>query len=205
MTSKLTPERFPYLYVADTEYVAPPGERHTPVCLVGHGFHKARRIENFFHKKGVSPFRDPEHTLVIGYNLPSELKTMLALGWELPEDLIDLHVEFLNQINGQWSGKDPMTELGTSLVDAVVAYGGNPMEFWEDKDGERNYVIKNGTTPPEGITMEAHQRRILAYCEQDVKATVWVGRRMLPEIDLEQALWRERYCKANAHFEHNGL
>ncbi len=30
-------------------------------------------------------------------------------------------------------------------------------------------------------------------------------RQMLPDLDIELALWRGRYYKANAHFEHNGV
>lgn len=206
MPSKLTPECFPYVYVIDTEYVTRPGEKQRPVCLVAHGFNKGRRIAMFFDKPAASSFPDPQSTLFLGYNLPSELKTMLSLGWELPEHYIDLYIEFLNMINGKWRGKDCLKDLGTGLVDAVTYFGGNPMDFWKSsKDKEIDYIIENGTTPPEGVTAEAHQKRILTYCEEDVVATDWLGRQMLPELDIEQALWRGKYCKAHAHFEHNGI
>ena len=80
MSSKLTSERFPYLYVPDTEYVARPGEIQHPVCLVAHGFNKGRRVEMFFDTPASCPFPDPKNTLFLGYNLPSELKTLLSLG-----------------------------------------------------------------------------------------------------------------------------
>ena len=154
---------------------------------------------------------------------------MLALGWPLPKHCIDLYVEFLNLINGRSRGKDLIKDLGTGLPDAVRFYGGNPMEFWKsDKDAERMYILRNGVTPPDGkcdipwnadgtpnfdnfvepdpaCTMEEHQRRILKYCEEDVEATAWLGRAMLDDIGIEQALWRGEYCKATAHFEHNGV
>jgi hypothetical protein len=53
--------------------------------------------------------------------------------------------------------------------------------------------------------MEEHQKRILAYCEEDVNATVWLGRQMLPELDIEQALWRGNTARRMHHFEHNGV
>jgi hypothetical protein len=206
MATRLPSDRFPYFYVPDTEFVASPGEKQRPVCLVAHGFNKARRVELFFDSRTESPFTDPENTLFLGYNLPAELKTMLALGWELPAHCIDLYVEFLNMINGEWRGKDCLKDLGTGLVDAVRYFGGNPLDFWKsNKDAERNDVIENGTNPPEGVPLAEHKSRILKYCEEDVNATVWLGRQMLPELDLEQALWRGKYCKANAHFEHNGV
>jgi DNA polymerase family A len=206
MPSKLTPQLFPYVYVPDTEYVALPGEQQRPVCLVAHGFNKGRRIEMFFDAPAANPFPDLKNTLFLGYNLPAELKTMLALGWELPEHCVDLYVEFLSLINGKWRGKDCLKDLGTGLVDAVKYFGGNPMDFWKgNKEEERRYILENGLAPPTGTTMEAHQQRILQYCEEDVNATVWLGRQMLPEIDLDQALWRGKYCKPNAYFEHNGV
>jgi hypothetical protein len=206
MSNKLPPERFPFVYVPDTEYVAPPGETQRPVCLVADGFNKGRQITMFFDKLAASPFSDPKKTLFLGFNLPAEFKTMLPLGWELPEHCIDLYAEFLNMINGRWRGKDCLKDLGTGLADAVKYFGGNPMAFWKSsKDEERNYIIENGTTPPAGVTMEAHQKRILTYCKEDVNATVWLGRRMLRELDIEQALWRGKYCKAHAYFEHNGI
>jgi len=55
-----------------------------------------------------------EARLIIAYNSPSELKTMLSLGWILPTLIIDLYVEFLNLINGVWRGKDCLRDLGTN-------------------------------------------------------------------------------------------
>jgi hypothetical protein len=206
MSNKPPPERFPYVYVLDTEFVARPVERQRPVCLVAHGFNRGRRITMFFDKPVAGAFPDPRNTLFLGYNLPAEFKTMLSLGLELPAHSIDLYVEFLNMVNGRWLGKESLKSLGIGLVDAVVHFGGNPMDFWTScKEEEQKYIIDNGTTPPEGVTIEAHRNRILTYCEQDVEATVWLGRQMLSDLDIEQALFRGRYCKANAHFEHNGL
>ncbi len=131
---------------------------------------------------------------------------MLSLGWEQPEHCIDLYIEYLNIINGRAWGHETLKDLGTGLMDAMKYFGGNPLEFWKcNKDEEQNYIIENGTTAPKGVTAEAHRKRILTYCEQDVVATVWLGNQMLPELDIEQALWRGRYCKAHAYFEHNGV
>jgi hypothetical protein len=90
--SSLPADKFPYVYVLDTEYVEAPDEKQNPVCLIAHGFNQGRRIEMFFDKPAACPFPDPRNTLFIGYNLPSELKTMLSLGWEQPEYCIDLHM-----------------------------------------------------------------------------------------------------------------
>jgi hypothetical protein len=117
-----------------------------------------------------------------------------------------LYIEFLNIINGVWRGAQSLRDLGTGMPDAIAHFGGSPLEFWKaDKDAERQYIIVNGTVPPIGVSPEAHRRRILDYCREDVEATIWLGQRMLGEFDLDQALWRGRYTKANAWFQHNGL
>jgi len=206
MATSLSPERFRYVYVLDTEFVAQPGEQQRPVCLVARGFNQGRDVEMFFDKPAQSPFADPANTLFLGYNLSAEFQTMLSLGWTLPEHCIDLYVEFLNTINGVWYGPHCLREVGTGLQDAIAHFGGSPLEFWKiDKDEERQYIIQNGTVPPAGVTFEAHRRRILDYCREDVEATVWLGQRMLSEFDLDQALWRGRYTKSDAWFQHNGL
>jgi hypothetical protein len=206
MATNLSPERFQYVYVADTEFVALPGEQQRPVCLVARGFNQGRDVEVFFDRPAPCPFADPSNTLFLGYNLSAEFQTMLSLGWALPGQCIDLYVEFLNMINGVWRGAQSLRDLGTRLPDAVTHFGGNPLEFWKaDKDTERQYIIDNGTVPPAGVSLEAHRRRILTYCREDVEATIWLGRQMLCEIDVDQALWRGRYAKSNAWFQHNGI
>jgi hypothetical protein len=206
--SKVPKDRFPNLWLVDTEYVSLPGEQQRPVCLVAHGFNEVmgQKIELFFDRPQPNPFTDPARTLFIAYNVPSEFKTMLSLGWELPAHCIDLYVEFLNLINGKYRGKDCVKDLGTGLVDAVSAYGGNPFDYWKSNKGEmRDYIMRYGVDAPDGVTPESHRRRILDYCSEDVLATIFLGQQMFPHIDVEQALWRGRYCRANAYFEHNGV
>jgi DNA polymerase I len=204
--SRLPASRFPYLYFVDTEFQAVDGEQQKPVSLIAHGYNKGRRVEMFFDSPQLCPFPDLENTLFVGYNLPAEYQTMLALGWPLPAYSIDLYTEYLNIINGVWRGKETLKDIGSGLQDAVREYGGNLMKFWpSDKEVERNYIIKNGVIPPAGVSPEAHRKRILDYNEEDVVATAWLCAQMLPEIDLDQALWRGAYSKATAHFEHNGV
>lgn len=169
MATNLSPERFQYVYVVDTEFVALPGEQQRPVCLVARGFNQGRDVEVFFDTPAPSPFADPSNTLFLGYNLSAEFQTMLALGWMLPAQCVDLYIEFLNMINGVWRGAQSLRDLGTGLPDAIAHFGGNPLEFWKaDKDAERQYILDNGTVPPIGVSPEAHRRRILDYCREDV-------------------------------------
>jgi hypothetical protein len=52
------------------------------------GYKKARDIRMFFDKPQPCPFAsDPDTTLFNGFNIPSEDKCFLALGWPLPDPL----------------------------------------------------------------------------------------------------------------------
>jgi len=206
MALSVLTERFAHVYVVDTEYVAKPGERNHPVCLVARSVSDDADIGLFFDEQHPTPFQSPEETLLIGYNLSSELQTMLALGWQLPAHCLDLYVEFLNLVNGVWLGNTKLRELGTGLQDAVTSFGGSPTDFWRGiKDDERDYVLTHVTSAPEGVTQADHQKRILSYCREDVDATYWLAEQMLGEFDLDQALWRAQYAKADAWFQFNGL
>jgi len=212
----LIPDKFTHVYVLDTEYIARPGEQQKPVCLVAKGFKKARDIRMFFSKPQECPFVGVESdtTLFIGFNVPSEYKCFLALGWPLPHHTIDLYVEYRNLTNGLYRGKDSLWDLGTGLEDVVREMGGNPSEFWHgNKDAERKYVMRYGTMAPTGktqvsfnehgnfilidekgnevgepelpCTQEEHEARILRYCEEDARATHFAAQQILKETDFD--------------------
>jgi DNA polymerase I-like protein with 3'-5' exonuclease and polymerase domains len=88
--------------------------------------------------------------------------------------------------------------MGTGLADAMAAYGLDFLSHME-KEEERGYIRFNTSYPPDG------QRRILDYCWTDVDGTAQLWEKMLPDLDLEQALHRGAYAKAVAWMEHNGL
>ena len=158
----------------------------------------------FFDKPAASPFPNPKNTLFLGYNLPAELKTMLSLGWELPEySLTSTSVPEHDQRQVAW--KDYLKDLGAGLVNTVTYFGGNRSTSGRAaRTKSVTTSFRTARSQPEAA-MERHRKGILAYCEEDVNATVWLGRGMLPELDLEQGLWRGKYCKANTFYEHNGV
>jgi DNA polymerase I-like protein with 3'-5' exonuclease and polymerase domains len=83
-------------------------------------------------------------------------------------------------------------------VDALTQFGEDALSH-EEKDEERDYILSRTSYPPEG------QRRILDYCWTDVDGTRLLLPHMLPDIDLDQALYRGAYTKPVAWMEHNGL
>jgi hypothetical protein len=195
--------RYRSVWVIDTEFQQPDGEPNIPVCMCAEELHSGRRLELFFDFPHGSPF-ELEGSLFVCYNAAAEWKTFIALRWELPPNVLDLYFEYLNRINGVWRGNQSLRKVGTGLVDALAEFGEDSLSH-EEKSEERDYIIQWGTTPPPGVAIEAHQRRILDYCWTDVGGARKLLAKMLPGIDREQALLRGDYSKAVAWMEHNGL
>lgn len=196
MNSFLTDYR--RVWLLDTEFRTAPGERHYPVCLCALDLHSGDKVEVFFDRHRENPF-DYDAALFVGFNTPAEWKTFLALGWNLPPNILDLHFEYLRLINGIWRSGVNLRNLGTGLLDAMAEFNLDAMSC-ADKVEERDYILAYDSYPPEG------QQRILNYCWRDVDGTSRLLNAMLPLIDEPaQALLRGSYSRAVAWMEHNGL
>jgi len=201
MTSNFS--NYASVWIIDTEFQQPDGEPNIPVCLCAEELHSGRRLEFFFDQPNENPF-DYENSLFVCYNAAAEWKTFIALGWELPPNVLDLYFEHLRGINGVWRGGQYLRSVGTGLVDALAHFGEDSLSH-EEKQDERDYIIQNGVIPPSGISADAHHHRIIDYCWSDVLGTKKLLPHMFAYIDLDQALLRGDYSKAVAWFEHNGL
>ena len=192
----LIPDRFTHVYVIDFEYQAREGEQQIPVAMVAKGFKKARDIRIFFDKPQPCPFTsDPERTLFIGFNIPSEYKCFLALGWELPKHTVDLWVEYRNLTCGMWRGKQSVWELGTGLADVVKQYEGNPAEFWKSNKGMmQKYISYYGVNAPTG-TVESVRDENGNEMFKDFDGEI----RMLDRANPEHVQW---YCTGRTQEEH---
>ena len=124
----------------------------------------------------------------------------LALGWPIPERILDLFVEFRAATNGH------STPAGQGLLGALVAHGLDAMAA--DEKHDMRELIMGG-----GPWSEAERTAVLAYCQSDVDALARLLPKMLPgilarppspEIALGQALLRGRYMVAVARMEWNG-
>lgn len=192
------------VWLLDTEFQTSALGLRVPVCLCAEELRSGRRIELFFDGKQENPFSDGDNVLFVGYNASAEWGTFLVLGWELPtSDIVDLMIEYINSVNGVWRNNMPLRKT-CGLIDALTEHGLDALTF-EEKEGERDYIIANGITPPEGVTIKEHQRRILDYCWTDVHGTRQLLKAMLKNIDIEQAAHRGRFSVPVAHFEFNGL
>ena len=116
----------------------------------------------------------------------------MALGWPVPERVLDLFTEFRNHTNGV------PTDSGAGLLGALAFHGLDGIGAVE-KDEMRALVLRGGPWS------DAERVAILDYCESDVEALARLLPAMLPKIDLPRALLRGRYMVAAARMERNGV
>jgi hypothetical protein len=186
---------FREVWLVDFEFAAPPGERPDPVCLVAHELTTGRRLsiwQDDLRRLHAPPYPAGPDSLVVAYYASAEIGCHLALGWPVPQNIVDLYPEFCNMTNG----KD--TPCGNGLLGALAWYGLDALEAAE-KEQMRALAQRGG--PWTGGEREA----LLEYCASDVSALGKLFRRMLPSIDVPRALLRGRYMGAAARIEHIGV
>lgn len=186
---------FKSIWVVDFEYHAEPGERPWVVCMVAknlvtHQQIKMWRDELFALRQ--APFDVAADDLFVSFYAPAELGCFLALGWECPENILDLYVEHRVEINGS------RMLSRNSLIDALAFRGLQHIGAVE-KEAMRDLVIKQWSWTTD------EQKKILNHCSSDVDAAALLYRSMESGIDWPRALLRGRYTRAVAAMESNGV
>src|SRR5437879_5971050 len=95
---------FTEVWLVDFEFVAPPGERPTPVCMVAQEFRTGRTLQLWRDELSAlltPPYSIGPDSLFISYYASAELGCFLSLGWPFPENVLDLYVEFRRATNGK--------------------------------------------------------------------------------------------------------
>jgi DNA polymerase I len=152
--------RFGEIWAADFEFTEPPGERPTPICLVAWELRSGKRSRLWgdeLRRLPWPPYRTDRDVLFVAYYASAEMKCHLALGWPMPENVIDLYTEFRNRTNGI------PTVAGAGLLGALIELGIDCMDATE-KDDMRQLAIRGGPWT------EAEKAALLEYCESDVAA-----------------------------------
>jgi DNA polymerase I len=184
---------FREIVLVDFEFEIGKGERPVPVCLVAHELRSGRRFRLFQDGFGSAPpYATGPDVLFVAYYASAELGCHRALGWPMPEHILDLYVEFRNRTNGL------ALPAGVGLLGALTYFGLDGIGATEKKALQT--AIGDGTwrfqyTPEE----------ILDYCETDVVALARLLPAMWPRIDLPRALLRGRYMAAASAMEHFGV
>ena len=186
---------FRQVWAVDFEYGAPSGERPDPVCMVARELRSGTNVrlwQDELRSRRLPPYSLGRDSLFVAYYASAELGCHLALGWPLPERVLDLCAEFRAVTNGK------RITCGKDLLGALAQHGLPAMDAAE-KDSMRQLVLSGGPWS------EQQQRDILDYCESDVDALAKLLPRMLPRLDLPRALLRGQYMAAAAHMEHTGV
>jgi len=170
------------------------GNTPEPVCLVVKDFLSgvtSRYWKDDIHSRSSAPFSVGRDALCVAYFASAEMDCFLKLGWQLPENVLDLYVEFRCLTNGTTPPN------GAGLLGALL-YFGLPTIAAQHKDAMRDLVLRGEPWNPQ------EQIDILDYCETDVSALEMLLPAMLPTLDLPRALMRGRYMKAVSHMHANG-
>jgi hypothetical protein len=189
----MIPPCFRQIWLLDTEYSAPDGERPRPICLVAREHCTGRVVRLWlWGRSGVRPpFECRDDVLVVCYHAPAEWSVYLALGWRLPSRIVDLRAEYCWMTSG-W--KFP----ARGQLDAMESFGLPHMES-EHKTAMRCLCIRGGPFTP------AEQQTIVTYCGEDVDGLAVLFEKMAPRLQWPQALARGRYTAAVARVEAGGV
>ena len=107
--------RFESIWVCDTEFVAAPGERPKPVCLVARELRSGNCIRLWSNEMAAmkaAPFPTGPDALFVAYYASAEMGVFKANGWPMPECILDLYAEFRLHTNGKPTpGSDRSDEL----------------------------------------------------------------------------------------------
>jgi len=145
------------------------------------------------------PYAVSPDTLCVAYYASAELSCHLALGWPMPECVLDLCLEFKNLTNGLEMPLAGGKKTGKALLDAVVYFGLDAMSATE-KGSMRQLAMRGGPYT------EQESAALLDYCEGDVRSLRALYEVMIPRIDLDRAIGlRGRYMKAVARMERTGV
>jgi len=192
---KLDIMEFEQIWFADFEFCAPDGERPMPICLVAHEMRRGETIRLWgdeMRGSPMPPYPIAKNSLLVAYYASAEMGCHLALNWPMPDNVLDLFVEFRVLTNGL------STPCGNGLLGALTYFGIDGMDVVE-KGELRQLAIRGGPWT------EEERQKLLDYCESDVVALRKLLDTMAPKIDLPRALLRGRYMKAAARIEWNGV
>jgi DNA polymerase I len=192
---------FKDIWVYDSEFYGADADIQRPICVVAKNVATGEVRRTWTEDKPSVPF--PLTTpLFVAFAADAEIGTHLALGWNLPVNLLDLRLEFILRHNG-------LLEKGSviSLISVMRYYGlltEDAAEAVEYKDMMRDRILQG---PPYN---DAEKAEILDYCQTDVEMTEQLLLKMYPwgptGIDVEdRSLFLGRYAESVAYMNHNGI
>jgi DNA polymerase I len=145
---------FHEVWAVDFEFIAEPGERPVPVCLVARELRTDRLLRIWQHEFGDRPpYPIDDDTLFVAYYASAELGCHRALGWPAPARILDLFTEFRALTNGL------PVPAGNGLIGALIACGLDHLSVTA-KEEMRALVIRGGPWTAD------ERAAVLDYCEK---------------------------------------
>ena len=111
---------FTEVWAADFEFRADAGDTPQPVCLVARELRSGRTLrlwQDELTRLSRPPYPTGTHALFVCYYASAEIGCHLALGWPVPERVLDLFTEFRTLTNGLATG------CGAGLLGALTYHG----------------------------------------------------------------------------------
>ena len=186
--------RFSQIWVLDFEYQELNGNHPVVHCVVAREVFSGQLVRQWLSGEVDThcPIPLGKDVLYVAYFATAELKCHLALDWPMPENVLDLYVEFRCLTNGL------TLPAGANLLGALVYFGLTGIAYAE-KNAMRELAIRGGPFN------DAERIELTDYCQSDVEATLALLPHLMGQRDLDQALLRGRYMCAAARIEHNGI
>ena len=150
------------------------------VCVVAYDLTNGRVYRMWLEGESPSspPFPCVPTTILVAHAVaPAEARCWRMLGWPMPGGWIDTYVE--ERVCA--SGEKP--EEGFGLLACCLRHGLSCISA-DEKTGMRELILRGGPHSPQ------QQQDILDYCESDVRETVALFRKLLPSINIRQAIVR---------------
>jgi DNA polymerase I len=160
---------FRHAWCIDFEFVAPPGHKPKPICLVAKCAITGQVVRLWRDELSSSPFDVADDVLFTAYYASAESSCFDVLGWSRPRRMLDLFAEFRCLTNGAGAPH------GNGLIGALLHYS-LPTIGGKEKDAMRKLILGGGPWS------NAEAAQIVAYCKSDVDALLRLLETMLPII-----------------------
>lgn len=185
--------QFEEVWAVDTEFIARPGERYDPICLVARELKSGRLLRLWHNRLGPNPpYRTDAGVLFFFFVANAELGFHLSKNWPMPVNVVDLSAEFRCFVNGR------KTPAGKGLLGALTYFGHDTIST-QRKEAMRKRIMQGPPFTAEEIAES------LDYCTGDVDDLAKLLLKLLPIIDLKIALYRGKFVSVLAAMEHRGV
>ena len=130
------------IWVVDFEFTSNPGDRPNPVCVVAQELKSGKTESVWLEGEDAGDLKSPPYStgkdaIFISFYAPAEMSCHLALGWQMPANLVDLFAEHRVQTNG-------LPGVGNSLLAACEYRGVTSIPCSDHKEQMRNLVLAGG-------------------------------------------------------------